>query len=302
MTWNTNEIVEQLRAARAKSGRVEVMNSRPIPLPSPAQVRDAVDNLKLALFPRHAAGRVLDPDSMTHLVGNALNLALHLLEEQVNHELGVSNYPPADPSKVASRGTEIVSEFARQLPGIYEVLETDIQSAYTGDPSATSTEEVLLSFPGVKAIFHHRIAHALYTLGSPIIARIVAELSHSLTGIDIHPGARIGKGFFVDHGTGVVIGETTIIGDRVRLYQGITLGAKRFKSDDRGALVKGEARHPIIEDDVVIYAGATILGRVVIGRGSTIGGNVWLTHSVPPNSHIMQAHPRSERIENSGGA
>ena len=176
MTWNTNLILDQLRTARARSGRVEIMNARAIPLPSPAAVRDAVENLKLALFPRHAAGRVLDADSMTYLVGNALNTALHTLAEQVTHEVG-STKPVHEGAGRGAAGVEIVSEFARQLPGIYELLETDIQSAYIGDPSATSTEEVLLSFPGVKAIFHHRIAHALYALGAPIVARIIAALS-----------------------------------------------------------------------------------------------------------------------------
>jgi serine O-acetyltransferase len=144
------------------------------------------------------------------------------------------------------------------------------------------------------AITHHRLAHELHLLGVPLIARMIAEIAHSATGVDIHPGARIGPSFFIDHGTGVVIGETAIIGRHVRLYHGVTLGAKRFPVDDSGSLVKGIARHPVVEDDVVIYAGATILGRVTIGRGSTIGGNVWLTRSVPPGSNITQAQVRSE--------
>jgi serine O-acetyltransferase len=143
-------------------------------------------------------------------------------------------------------------------------------------------------------MIHHRIAHELYTLGVPLLARLVAELAHGETGIDIHPGARIGAGFFIDHGTGVVIGETARIGANVRLYQAVTLGAKRFETDDEGHLHKGGARHPIVEDDVVVYAGATILGRVTIGRGSTIGGNVWLTRSVAPGSHVTQALTREE--------
>ena len=176
-----------------------------------------------------------------------------------------------------------------------------MQAAFDGDPSARSTEEVLLSFPGVKAITHHRIAHALHVLGAPIVARIIASLAHGATGIDIHPGATIGSAFFIDHGTGVVIGETTEIGARVRLYQAVTLGAKRFSVDETGALVKGEPRHPIVEDDVVIYAGATILGRVTIGKGSSIGGNVWLTRSVPPGSTIVQAQARSETFDHGAG-
>jgi len=150
----------------------------------------------------------------------------------------------------------------------------------------------LLSYPGTTAIIYHRLANSLYRRGAPLIARLISDIAHSKTAIDIHPGAEIGPSFFIDHGTGVVIGETTIIGERVRIYQAVTLGARSFPADSGGALVKGVARHPIIEDDVVIYAGATILGRVTIGRGSVIGGNVWLTHSVPPNSNVSQAQAR----------
>ena len=150
-------------------------------------------------------------------------------------------------------------------------------------------DEVLLCYPGINAILHHRLAHLLYRAGLPLVARIIAEIAHGETGIDIHPGAQIGAGFFIDHGTGVVIGETAVIGERVRLYQAVTLGAKRFEQGEDGSLLKGQPRHPIVEDDVVIYAGATVLGRITIGRGSSIGGNVWLTRSVPPGSQITQA-------------
>ncbi len=168
----------------------------------------------------------------------------------------------------------------------------DLQAAYEGDPAATTVTEILLGYPGMVAVIHYRLARALYLLGATLIARLISNIAHSRTGIDIHPGAEIGASFFIDHGTGVVIGETAIIGDRVRLYQAVTLGAKRFPAARDGILVKGIARHPIVEDDVVIYAGATILGRITIGRGSTIGGNVWLTQSVPPESNITQAQTR----------
>jgi serine O-acetyltransferase len=148
---------------------------------------------------------------------------------------------------------------------------------------------VLLCYPGVLALIHHRLAHELYKLGLPLLARIVAELAHGQTGIDIHPGAKIDAGFFIDHGTGVVIGETAVIGKRVRLYQAVTLGAKRFPTDNEGNLQKGLARHPVVEDDVVIYAGATILGRVTLGKGAVIGGNVWITDDVPPGASVTQA-------------
>jgi serine O-acetyltransferase len=195
-------------------------------------------------------------------------------------------------NNLALKAGEITREFASQLPEIRALLVSDLQAAYQGDPAATSVSEILLSYPGITAIISYRIAHALYKLGSPLLARLIADIAHGVTGIDIHPGAQIGPAFFIDHGTGVVIGETTVIGQGVRLYQAVTLGAKRFPTDENGALLKGHARHPIVEDDVVIYAGATVLGRITIGKGSSIGGNVWLTHSVPPGSNVTQAQNR----------
>ncbi len=181
------------------------------------------------------------------------------------------------------------------------MLATDVQAAYEGDPAATSAAEAIFCYPGIAALSAFRLAHELYLLGIPIIPRIITEYAHSTTGIDIHPGATIGEKFFIDHGTGVVIGETAVIGDGVRVYQGVTLGAKCFPLDDQGRPIKGVARHPIVEDDVVIYSGATILGRVTIGRGAVIGGNVWLTRSVPPGAKISQATAREERFEAGGG-
>ena len=188
----------------------------------------------------------------------------------------------------------ITRQFTAQLPTVRALIDSDIQAAYEGDPAARTPDEVLVCYPGINAVIYHRLAHILYSQGAPLVARMIAELAHSATGIDIHPGAQIGESFFIDHGTGVVIGETAIIGQRVRLYQAVTLGAKRFQKDDNGVLIKGNLRHPMVEDDVVIYAGATILGRVTIGSGSIIGGNVWLTHSVPAHSIITQASERTE--------
>jgi serine O-acetyltransferase len=175
---------------------------------------------------------------------------------------------------------------------VRHLLEDDVQASYDGDPAARSLDEIIFSYPGLEAITVYRLAHELWELKVPLLPRIMTEIAHSTTGIDIHPGARIGHSFFIDHGTGVVIGETSAIGDRVRIYQGVTLGALSFPKDDTGQLVRGRKRHPTIEDDVTIYAGATILGgESVVGRGSTIGGNVWLTHSVPPNSIVMMEDP-----------
>ena len=182
-----------------------------------------------------------------------------------------------------------------------DALLQDARAALEGDPAARSIEEIILTYPGFQAIMAHRVAHALFKAGVPFVPRAIAEHSHERTGIDIHPGAEIGARFFIDHGTGVVIGGTAVIGNRVRLYQAVTLGAKRFPVDQNGHLVKGEPRHPIVEDDVVIYSGATILGRVTIGRGATIGGNVWLTSSVPAGATVTQAMARNETFSDGAG-
>ena len=187
---------------------------------------------------------------------------------------------------------QIVDDFVAALPEVRRLVETDVQAAYDGDPAATSRMEVVMAYPGLYAVTIHRLAHVLYKLKVPIIPRVMSELAHSKTGIDIHPGATIGERFFIDHGTGVVIGETTVIGRNVRLYQGVTLGGLSFDKDANGALVKGLKRHPNIEDNVVIYANATILGGdTTIGHDSEIGGNVWIKESVPPYSRVYNKPP-----------
>ncbi len=187
---------------------------------------------------------------------------------------------------------KIVADFIAQIPKVKRLVETDVEAAYDGDPAATSRMEVVMAYPGLYAVTVHRLAHVLYRLGVPILPRVMSELAHSKTGIDIHPGATIGERFFIDHGTGVVIGETTVIGRNVRLYQGVTLGGLSFQKDSSGALVKGLKRHPNIEDNVVIYANATILGgETTVGHDSEIGGSVWLIESVPPNSRVYNKPP-----------
>lgn len=235
----------------------------------------------------------LDAENIDYFVGNTLNVALNGLLEQVHRgALFITDEPPAD--RHFRDAVELTRAFASKLPEIRGQLVYDLHAAYIGDPAATNFPEILIGYPGMTAIIHHRLAHVLHRLGATLLARLVAEIAHTKTGIDIHPGATIGASFFIDHGTGVVIGETTIIGDRVRIYQAVTLGARHFPTDKDGALIKGGSRHPIVEDDVVIYAGATILGRIVVGRGSTVGGNVWLTEDVPPNSFVTQATVRSK--------
>jgi serine O-acetyltransferase len=264
-------------------------------LPSRAALSDIVDNLFAALFPTHYAPHDLSDESIDYFVGDALSRALAALNEQVRRGLlFVKGQESLEETVLLHRAEEITRELARRLPAIRALLVSDLMAAFQGDPAATSISEILLCYPGMSAIIQYRLAHTLHQLGVPLIARLISEIAHSTTGIDIHPGAEIGRGFFIDHGTGVVIGATAVIGENVRLYQAVTLGAKRFPTDTSGNLVKGEARHPVIEDNVVIYAGATILGRITVGRDSTIGGNVWLTQSVPPGSNITQARMRHD--------
>ena len=260
-----------------------------------------LDGLGGALFPNRLGLPDLNDEGIDYFVGHTLETLLRKLYKQISRELHFVSGLQAVDDADHEQAIIIARQFAAQLPTVRKLLDTDIQAAFEGDPAASSPDEVLVCYPGITAIIHHRLAHSLYQLGVPLVARMISELAHSATGIDIHPGAQIGESFFIDHGTGVVIGETAVIGRHVRVYQAVTLGAKRFLKDENGILVKGNARHPIVEDDVVIYAGATILGRITIGRGSTIGGNVWLTHSVPPDSNITQAHTRSELFHGGAG-
>jgi serine O-acetyltransferase len=198
---------------------------------------------------------------------------------------------------------ECASEFLAELPQLRKVLATDVEAAWIGDPAATSLDEIIFSYPSIYAVMVYRIAHVLFKKGVPLIPRIMTEHAHHRTGIDIHPGTRIGSHFFIDHGTAVVIGGTAIIGNNVKLYQGVTLGAFSFDKDVNGRIIRNTKRHPTIEDDVVIYAGATILGgETVIGRGSVIGGNVWLTHSVPPGTRVLQESPNLRIITSDAAA
>jgi len=264
-------------------------------LPSREALAKIVGDLRAAIFPWHFGVSDVSSEGLSYFVGRTLDSALGGLEEQIRVGLrfGCEHEGEACDECVA-RAPEITRTLASRLPRIRAILETDARAAYDGDPAATSPDEAVFSYAGMTAITYHRIAHELHALAVPLIPRIIAELAHASTGIDIHPGAIIGGSFFIDHGTGVVIGETCRIGDRVRLYQGVTLGSRSFPTDEQGHPLKGLPRHPIVEDDVVIYAGATVLGRITIGRGASIGGNVWLAQSVPPGAQITQATPRSE--------
>jgi serine O-acetyltransferase len=282
-------VVKQLRDIRLASLESRNRRGNPPKLPSRKTVAKIVEGIASSIYPHRLGTPDVNEDGIDYFVGHMLDVSLRDLLSQIKLELQFSSGLEALSKSDELKSVEITKQFAASLPEIRLLLDSDLRAAFEGDPAAKTPDEILVCYPGIQAITHYRIAHLLHVLGSPLIARMISEIAHSATGIDIHPGAQIGPSFFIDHGTGVVIGETSIIGKNVRLYQAVTLGAKRFPTDEKGVLIKGNERHPIVEDDVVIYAGATILGRVVIGRSSVIGGNVWLTRSVPPGSNITQA-------------
>lgn len=294
--FDIDGLVGRLRDLRSLSQRRRYRGPTPN-LPSHQTTVAAFDALVSALYPRHFGPQGLSGEDLDAFIAKTLRSALRSLQGQIKLELALD----AETAPPPGRAAEIAQAFAADLTVVRALADTDAFAGFHGDPSATSMDEVIFSFPGFAAVLRHRLAHRLYKLGAPVLARIASEDAHGRTGVDIHPGAEIGERFFIDHGTGVVIGETAIIGRNVRLYQGVTLGAKRFETDEDGALRKNYPRHPIVEDDVVIYAGATILGRVTIGRGSIIGGGVWLTQSAPAGSHLTQATPRQESFDDGAG-
>lgn len=285
-------LVTRLRELRTRALEERQRAHRPPRLPSRRTLAAVIERLAAALFPYRLGLPDITDDGIDAYVGHLLDVSLRELSGEIARELICYHSLATPDAKTAAN--RLVARFAASLPQVRQILDTDIFAAYHGDPAARSIDEVLVCYPGIAAVIHHRLAHELHLLGAPLCARIIAELAHTQTGIDIHPGATIAGSFFIDHGTGVVIGETAIIGERVRLYHGVTLGAKRFPVDAEGAMLKGGDRHPIVEDDVVIYAGATILGRIIIGRGSVIGGNAWLTQSVPPGSNVAQSQARQQ--------
>jgi serine O-acetyltransferase len=298
--FDIDDIVQSLQAVRQQWRDEQKRSLEPggRDLPAREALANVIHLLKGVLFPMRLGPPDLRQESENFYVANALDSALHALLAQARLELNYKTRHHARADElIDSQASEAVRQFAARLPAIRSLLDSDVLAAFHGDPAAGSVDEVVLCYPGILAMIHHRLAHELYRLDLPLLARIVAEQAHAKTGIDIHPGAQIGAGFFIDHGTGVVIGETAVIGERVRVYQAVTLGAKRFPRDAAGHLEKGLARHPIVEDDVVIYAGATILGRVTLGRGSVIGGNVWLTQDVLAGSHVTQAVSRNEATQ-----
>lgn len=273
-------------------------NNHDVPMPSVAKLEVCIDLLKQILFPGYFGAPDVKPETIEYYTGSTLDQLHRLLSTQIKYGYCFSCETKSENKckRCESKSQIVAEKFFMKLPEIRRLLSTDVTAAYEGDPAAKTPGETVFCYPSIIALTNYRIAHELYKLKVPIIPRIITEMAHSETGIDIHPGATIDENFFMDHGTGIVIGETTIIGKKVRIYQGVTLGAKSFPKDKNGRLVKGIARHPIIEDNAIIYSGTTILGRVRIGKNSILGGNVWLTEDVPPNSRVMQISPTETNI------
>lgn len=263
------------------------------PLPSAKSLYKIVELARSILFPGYFGNSTINSHTITYHIGVNVENLFDLLTDQIqaglcfwqdnnNNDNTGNNEPCRETSAL------LAARFISKLPEMRRVLATDVEAAYYGDPAATCFGEIISCYPAIRAISNYRIAHELLVLGVPLIPRFITEMAHSETGIDIHPGAKIGHHFTIDHGTGVVIGATSIIGNNVKLYQGVTLGAKSFPLDDNGNPIKGIPRHPILEDDVIVYSNATILGRVTIGKGATVGGNIWVTENVPAGARIVQ--------------
>jgi len=263
-------------------------------LPVREKIIHILELLLEVLFPGFRGLRKVTRENVRSVVHELLVILSRELKEQIElalrHECKLKECPTSDCSVMAGCHA---NELLKRIPSIRQVLRTDVVAAYDGDPAAKSFEEIVISYPYISAIAIHRLAHEMYRMEIPLIPRIMSEYAHSQTGIDIHPGARIGNYFFIDHGTGVVIGETAVIGSRVKIYQGVTLGAVSFPKDERGQIIRDQKRHPKLEDEVTVYAEATILGDITIGKGAIIGGNVWIRESVPPQTVVAVSRPEA---------
>lgn len=291
-TRDVNEVLLRNVATLSKLTDKELgmMPATEAPLPSVAEVKRIVTLIKGIIFADYFQHRQSNEGIRSYHIGVNMQELFALLKQQIARGLQFCEECEATATKqrIFDEAERIALNFIDALPEIKRKLYTDVQAMFDNDPAATNYGEVIFSYPVINAMTHYRVAHVLHQMQVPVIPRIITELAHSKTGIDIHPGAEIGEFFSIDHGTGVVIGETSIIGSHVSLYQGVTLGAKSFKYDEHGNMLN-VPRHPIIEDHVTVYSNASILGRITIGHHSTIGGNIWLTHDVPPYSRILQS-------------
>ncbi|MBO7054321.1 MAG: serine acetyltransferase [Bacteroidales bacterium] len=260
-----------------------------VPMPSVNALAKIVETIQEIIFPGYFGRDVVCHDTISFYTGVNVDKLFAMLSQQIQRGLLFDCQECKDltKEKAAEMAEDIAVAFIKRLPYIRHMLSLDIQAAYNGDPAAKSYGEIIFCYPVIKTLLHYRTAHELLLLNVPLIPRIITEMAHSLTGIDIHPAAQIGEYFTIDHGTGVVIGATCIIGNHVQLYQGVTLGAKNFPLDENGNPIKGIPRHPIVEDDVIIYSNATLLGRITIGKGAVIGANVWVTHDVEANAKVL---------------
>jgi len=262
------------------------------PLPSAKILRKIIELTRSILFPGYYGNSTVNSRTVNYHIGVNIENLFNLLTEQIQAGLCFACEEKEEDEtkqcKIREKAANLAAKFISKLPEMRRILATDVEAAYNGDPAATDFGEVISCYPVIKALSNYRMAHELLKLGVPLIPRIITEMAHSETGIDIHPGAKIGHHFTIDHGTGVVIGATAIIGNYVKLYQGVTLGAKSFPLDANGNPIKGNPRHPILEDEVIVYSNATILGRIIIGKGATIGGNIWVTEDVPAGAKIVQ--------------
>lgn len=273
------------------------------PLPSGEDLRTIVELCRSILFPGFFGMSTINSRTLEYHIGVNTERLYDLLSQQILAGLCFSENSRKSSSEsnrmtLLQKSHQLAAEFISRLPKIREILATDVEAAYNGDPAAESFGEIISCYPIIKAITNYRIAHELLVLEVPLIPRIISEMAHSETGIDIHPGAQIGHHFTIDHGTGVVIGATCIIGNNVKLYQGVTLGAKSFPLDENGNPIKGIPRHPILEDNVIVYSNATVLGRITIARDTIIGGNVWVTDDTKPGDRVVQAKKQKSSAYN----
>lgn len=273
------------------------------PMPSAQVLMEVVNLCRAILFPGYFGNASVTRQNLSYHIGLNVEKLHHLLSAQVlaglyfqkqvaAHIKGDCDELPKnrhEQQMMKDQAEKISADFIENLPLLRDLLATDVLACYNGDPAAESKDEIIYCYPAIKAISNYRIAHSLLSLGVPLIPRMITEMAHSETGIDIHPGATIGTHFAIDHGTGVVIGATAVIGNNVKLYQGVTLGAKSFPLDEEGHPIKGIPRHPILQDNVIVYSNATILGRITIGENATVGGNIWVTEDVAPNARVVQS-------------
>lgn len=291
MNDDLEKVVTQL-CDLTKNGDLYHIPWHEMDLPSTGELQKLVDILREIIFPGYFGDSKIRAGTIQYIIGARLHTALSILTRQINRGFCFYCHEPHEQCKDCKEKSSFMAKrFIESLPRIKQHLALDAKAAFDGDPANTHVSEAIFCYPSMTAITYHRIAHELYELGVPLIPRIISEIAHSRTGIDIHPGAKIGNGFFIDHGTGVVIGETSIIGNNVRIYQGVTLGAKSFPVDSHGNPIKGIPRHPIVEDNVIIYANATILGRVTVGQGAIVGANVWVTDNVAPGTRVVLKIP-----------